>query len=140
MNDHVIFTVDDPLWLDALYLRHRPSSWPFFHFINVQRNAELSATGLTIQGNGGLNTSVHLGDHSSKAIYQGVPWTSCTLPRACTCTCRGLPRDRRRLHNDHDYTHECASFRHCIKVIVELFVPSFCWMWVQCGDMLALCT
>lgn len=101
VSDGNIFTVDEPLWLDALYLRRRPSTWPLFPFINVERNAELYATGLTIQGNGGLNTSVHYGVEGSKAIYQGAPAALLALTRACTFTCWRLPRDDRLLHNEH---------------------------------------
>ena len=82
MNDHKIFDANHPLWLDALYLRRRPSTWLPFFFIDARWNAELYATRVTIQGNGGLNTSVHNGDHGSKAIYQGMPRTLSSLSRA----------------------------------------------------------
>ena len=88
MNDHNIFIAHEPLWLDALYLRRRPSTWHLFHFIDLKRNAELFATRLTIQGNGGLNTSVHYGDSGSKAIYQGTAVRLCNLSNTFASMCR----------------------------------------------------
>ena len=82
MSDHDIFIAYKPLWLDALYLRRRPSTWHPFFFIQVKRDAELYATRLTIQGNGGLNTSVHRGNTGTGAIYQGTLLTLPILSRA----------------------------------------------------------
>ena len=75
MSDHNIFDAYEPLWLDALYLRRRPSTWGLFFFIQTTWNAELYATRLTFQGNGGRNTSVYEGRQGSKAIYTGTPRT-----------------------------------------------------------------
>eukprot|EP00892_Ulva_mutabilis_P005772 jgi/Ulvmu1/3567/UM167_0001.1 len=76
VSDHNFFVAYNPLWLDALHLRRRPSTWYLFHFLDTKADATLYGTGLTIQGNGALNTSVLYGDQGSQAIFQGCVFDS----------------------------------------------------------------
>lgn len=74
--DSSLFLVWSRLWLDALYLRARPSRWYLFHFIaatGAVSTADVYGTRLRFQGDGRWNTTAIDTAAGARVYIQGDP-------------------------------------------------------------------
>lgn len=85
VSDHGSLNVQTATWLDALYIRAKPSPVSIYLALTVSAGAVVYGSRLTLQGDGHWNTSSVMVTGGSRAYVEGAGRGRACMNRCCLC-------------------------------------------------------